>query len=82
MDREEILRRSRAEKEDEGATFLEGRAEWAPAAAAAGALALAGLDLLPPADWPAALEDWAALPWGGPLWWLLRAALALAGDVF
>lgn len=36
----------------------------------------------PPADWATVWETWEALPWGGPLWWLLRAALALASGVF
>lgn len=36
----------------------------------------------PAADWAAVMEKLAVLPWGGPLWWLLRAALALAGGAF
>lgn len=37
---------------------------------------------VPAADWAAVMEKLAVLSWGGPLWWLLRAALALAGGVF
>lgn len=28
------------------------------------------------ADWDAVVERMEVLPWGGPLWWLFRAALA------
>ena len=61
---------------------------WAEAAlAGASALALAGalLRLAAPAsppDWTALWNAITALPWGGPLWLLLRAALTLAGTVF
>lgn len=46
------------------------------------ALALTLSAAVPAADWTAVWKTWAALPWGGPLWWLLRAALALAGGIF
>ena len=36
----------------------------------------------PAADWSALLETWAALPWCGRLWWMLRTALALAAGAF
>lgn len=45
-------------------------------------LALALLGAAPPADWDAVWEVCKALPWGGPAWWLLRAALVLMGGVF
>ena len=50
--------------------------------AAALALAAALLHLPPsPPDWTALWSTITALPWGGPAWLLLRAALALAGAV-
>ena len=61
---------------------------WAETAlAGASALALAGalLRLAAPAsppDWTALWNAITALPWGGPLWLLLRAALTLAGMMF
>lgn len=51
-------------------------------AAAALVLTVVLSGLAPPMDWTAVLETWEVLPWGGPLWWMLRAALALAGGVF
>ena len=60
---------------------------WAQTAlAGASALALAGalLRMAPasPPDWAALWNAITALPWGGPLWLLLRAALTLAGMIF
>ena len=60
---------------------------WAETAlAGASALALAGalLRMAPasPPDWTALWNAITALPWGGPLWLLLRAALTLAGTIF
>ncbi|WP_300272915.1 hypothetical protein [uncultured Oscillibacter sp.] len=60
---------------------------WAQTAlAGASALALAGalLRMAPasPSDWAALWNAITALPWGGPLWLLLRAALTLAGMMF
>ena len=63
--------------------MVRGQAAWARRAlTAAGVLALVLLGTAPPTDWSAALEAWRAMPWGGPLWWLLRTAMALAVDVF
>lgn len=45
-------------------------------------VALALLGASAPADWGGMAARLEALPWGGPLWWLLRAALGLAGSVF
>lgn len=45
-------------------------------------LALALPGAAPPADWDAVWEVCKALPWGGPAWWLLRAALVLMSGVF
>ncbi len=53
-----------------------------PGAAAILAVAVPALSAAPAADWAAVMEELAVLPWGGPLWWLLRAARALAGGVF
>ena len=52
-----------------GATAILAAAAWVMCAA-------------PAADWTVVMEELAVLPWGGPLWWLLRAALALAGGAF
>ena len=51
-------------------------------AAAALVLTVVLPGLAQPVEWTAVLETWEALPWGGPLWWLLRTALALAGRIF
>lgn len=52
-----------------------------PGAAAILAAAVPVLSAAPAADWAAVMEQLAALPWGGPLWRLLRAALVLAGGI-
>lgn len=49
--------------------------------AAVPAAAVPVLSAAPAADWAAVMEQLAALPWGGPLWRLLRAALVLAGGI-
>ncbi len=59
---------------------------WAePALAGVSALALADalFHLAPasPPDWAALWNTLTALPWGGPLWLLLRTALALAATI-
>ena len=57
-----------------------------PALVGVSALALADalFHLAPasPPDWAALWNTLTALPWGGPLWLLLRAALALAATIF
>ena len=62
----------------------ERRAETALLGAAALALtgALLHLALPSPPDWAALWNTMTALPWGGSLWFLLRAALTLAGTIF
>lgn len=40
------------------------------------------VNMLPPADWAAMAAELKFLPWGGPLWWLVRAAAVLAGNAF
>lgn len=50
--------------------------------AAAAALALGWLSTLPAANWAAVAAKLTALPWDGPLWWLLRTALILARGIF
>lgn len=52
-----------------------------PGAAAILAAAVPVLSAAPAADRAAVMEQLAALPWGGPLCWLPRAALVLAGGI-
>ena len=61
----------------------ERQAETALLGVAALALTDALLHLAPlsPPDWAALWNTMTALPWGGPLWLLLRAALALTDTV-
>ena len=89
MDREEILKRSRAEKEDEGSTFLENRGRRAGVAGFCSmftALLIFNFLTGQPSYSIHALFwcyiSLAALPWGGPLWWLLRAAFNVIFNSF
>lgn len=60
------------------------RAEAAMLAASALALTGALASLAPPSqpDWAALWSAMASLPWGGPLWLVLRAVRTLAGAIF
>ena len=50
-------------------------------AAAALVLTVVLPELAQPVEWTAVLETWESCLAGGPLWWLLRTALALANGV-